>query len=114
MQNSWVFDNNWTEKMQEYAKHIARQMLSTLWGVSARHKICLYPETESCRERDQSFETSLRGGKHDNKKKYFEWIFKQLLNLYDVKNYADLGGYLLTWTIDHLWQKNGSKRTDDI
>ena len=48
------------------------------------------------------------------KKKYFEWIFKQLLNLYDVKNYADLGGYLLTWTIDHLWQKNGSKRTDDI
>ena len=48
------------------------------------------------------------------KKIYFEWIFKQLLNLYDVKNYADLGGYLLTWTIDHLWQKNGSKRTDDI
>ena len=48
------------------------------------------------------------------KKKYFEWIFKQLLNLYGVKNYADLGGYLLTWTINHLWQKNGSKRTDDI
>ena len=50
--------------MQEYAKHIARQMLSTLWGVSARQKICLCPETESCREIDKSFEKGLQGGKH--------------------------------------------------
>ena len=71
-------------------------MLSTLWGVSAKQMICLYPETESCREVGQSFEKNLRRGKHAKNLEYFEWIFKQLLNSYDVKNYADLGGYWLT------------------
>ena len=59
--------------MQEYAKHIARQMLSTLWGVSARQKICLCPETESCREIDKSFEKGLQGGKHDKNLEIF-WM----------------------------------------
>ena len=71
-------------------------MLFSLWGVSARQMICLYPEAESCREIGQSFEKCLRRGKHAKNFEYFEWIFKQLLHLYDVKNYADLGGYWLT------------------
>ena len=40
------FLTNWTEEMQECAKHIALLMLSTFWGVSARKKnTCLYLET---------------------------------------------------------------------
>ena len=48
--------------MQEYEKHIARWMLSTVWVVSARKKnICLYPETVL--RNKSSFEESLRRGK---------------------------------------------------
>ena len=48
--------------MQDYEKHIARWMLSTVWVVSGRKKnICLYPETVL--RNKSSFEESLRRGK---------------------------------------------------
>ena len=59
--SSWIFDYNWTKEIQEYAKHIARWVLSIVWGVSARKKTSVwYPKL--CRERGQSFKESLRGG----------------------------------------------------
>ena len=49
--------------MQEYAKHFARCMLSTLLGqVSAVKYIILYPETGP-REKVKVLKKSLRGGK---------------------------------------------------
>ena len=42
--NSWISDVNWIDEMQEYTKLIARWMLPTFGGVSARWNICLYPE----------------------------------------------------------------------
>ena len=47
--------------MQEYAKHIARQMLTTFCVVSARKKTSVHIP-KMCREIGQSFEESLQGG----------------------------------------------------
>ena len=36
--NLKISDQNWTKQMQEYLNHIARKMLPTFWGLSARKK----------------------------------------------------------------------------
>ena len=46
------------EGKREYAKHIARWMLSTILGVSARKKMCFFPEREP--KIGESLEESLR------------------------------------------------------
>ena len=38
MINDWISDQNWIGEMQQYAKYIARWMLSTFWRVSGRKK----------------------------------------------------------------------------
>ena len=48
------------EELQEYAKHIARWMLSIFWGVSARKTSVYIPKPFW--EIGQGFEESLGGG----------------------------------------------------
>ena len=66
--------------MQEYAKHFARWMLSTFWGLSTRKYIFLYFETGP-RNRPNFKKKRLRWGKLLIKNKHFAWIIKQLLNM---------------------------------
>ena len=66
--------------MQEYAKHFARWMLSTFWGLSTRKYIFLYFETGP-RNRPKFLKKRLRGGKLLIKNEHFAWIIKQLLNM---------------------------------
>ena len=60
--HSWISDQNWTEEMKEYAKQLARSLLSNFWGVSVRKKTSLYL-LKRCREIGQSFEEIQRRGK---------------------------------------------------
>ena len=69
--NSWISDVNWIDEMQEYTKLIARWMLPTFWGVSARWNICLYPENLP-RKRPKVWRKSTRRWvKQQSPKSYF-------------------------------------------
>ena len=55
-------------------------VISTVWGVSTRKYIFLYPETGP-RNRPKFLKKVLRRGKLLSKNKHFAWIIKQLLNM---------------------------------
>lgn len=68
--NLKISDQNWTKQMQEYLNHIARKMLPTFWGVSARKKTSVYI-LKRCREISQRFGERLREGKLVNNLEIF-------------------------------------------
>ena len=63
--------------MQEYAKHIARWMLSTFLGVSARRKKSIYI-LKPCREKGRSFKESNYGYFCVNDKTNVEFGFRMM------------------------------------
>ena len=88
--DSWISDQKWTEKMQEYAKHVAQRMLSTFWLASARKKSLYISWNRAEKYEEVNFSRTW---------KYFKWIMTQhyfIRFTCDVKNnYADLGGNIL-------------------
>ena len=74
--NSWISDVNWIDEMQEYTKLIARWMLPTFWGVSARWNICLYPENLPRKRPKVWIKSTRRWVKQQSPKSYFNWSAK--------------------------------------
>ena len=67
------------KKMQEYAKHIARRMLSTFWGVSAKINF-FFSILKPCQEISQSLRESLQEAGKLVKNLEILWMNNKLIN----------------------------------